>query len=59
MSEQRTAYTISTTQQIGAITHDAMPHKPPTLREYLLEQRRDLLRKLQRIEDMLVQLPKE
>ena len=57
MSERQEAYTITTTQQIGAITHDAMPAKPPTLRAYLLEQKRDMLRKLQRIEDLLSRLP--
>jgi hypothetical protein len=57
MSEQRADY-LTTTQPIGLITHDTL--KPcPTLREYLLEQERDMLRKLQRIRDLLAQLPRE
>jgi hypothetical protein len=55
--EQRADY-ITTTQPIGQTLHTA-PCKPPTLREYLLEQERDMLRKLQRIRDLLAQLPRE
>jgi hypothetical protein len=62
MSETSTPYTIdvtaTTTQPIGAIQH-ARPTVCPTLREYLLEQERDMIRRLQRIRDLLAQLPRE
>lgn len=57
MSEQRAEY-ITTTQPIGSITHD-LPRPVPTLRQYLQEQERDMVRKLQHIRDLLKQLPKE
>jgi hypothetical protein len=59
MSEQRTEYAaVTTTQQIGTVLH-TRPTVCPTLREYLLEQERDMIRRLQRIRDLLAQLPRE
>ena len=57
MSEPRAEY-ITTTQPIGTVIHD-LPPPVPTLRQYLQEQERDMLRRLQRIRDLLAQLPKE
>ena len=59
MSEQRAEYTaVTTTQPIGQITHD-LPRPLPTMRQYLKEQERDLLQRLQRVRDLLAQLPRE
>lgn len=58
MSEPRAGYTITTTQPIGTVIHDRQ-RPVPTLRQYLQEQERDMLRRLQRIRDLLAQLPKE
>jgi hypothetical protein len=57
MSEPRAEY-ITTTQPIGTITHD-LPRPVPTLRQYLQERERHMLRELQRVRDLLAQLPKE
>jgi len=59
MSEQRAEYTaVTTTQPVGAITHD-LPRPLPTMRQYLLEQERHMVRELQHIRDLLAQLPRE
>ena len=59
MTEPRAEYTaVTTTQPVGAITHD-LPRPMPTLRQYLKEQERDLLQRLQRVRDLLAQLPRE
>jgi hypothetical protein len=59
MIEQHSEYSaVTTTQQIGTVLH-TRPTVCPTLREYLLEQERDMIRRLQRIRDLLAQLPRE
>lgn len=61
MSEQGINYKsviYTTTQPVNAI-NQGMSLPLPTLRQYLREQERDLLQRLQRIRDLLVQLPKE
>ena len=59
MSEQRAEYTaVTTTQPIGQITHD-LPRPMPTMRQYLFEQERHMVRELQHIRDLLAQLPRE
>jgi len=59
MSEQRAEYTaVTTTQPIGQITHD-LPRVMPTMRQLLLAEERDMLRRLQYIRDLLAQLPRE
>jgi hypothetical protein len=52
------AKVITTTQPINCVTHERHT-AVPTLRDYLLEQERDMLRKLQRIRDLLAQLPRD
>jgi len=59
MSETRAEYaTVTTTQPIGTVQH-TRPKAMPTLRQYLQEREMHLLRDLQRIRDLLAQLPRE
>ena len=59
MSEPRAEYTaVTTTQPVGAITHD-LSRPMPTMRQLLLAEERDMLRRLQYIRDLLAQLPRE